>query len=166
MVNKSFVFLKCLLNSNYVWALGEAMAPVPQHWIHHFLWCHHSTNIQFMRLGHHFVMMMIISTWRSTLQISDVHATLDYNFKQLHDIRHSLLSDVLQTLLHVFIACTLDYCNSLQLDYLSVIPRDCGQFTTPLINCLANSSTTMLLWNQIYLLPIAMYFFPDCSPSL
>ena len=45
--------------------------------------------------------------------ISNMCRACNFQLHQLHVVRRSLSPDALRSLLHVFVACQLDYCNSL-----------------------------------------------------
>ena len=47
------------------------------------------------------------------LHISIICRTGYFQLRQLRTVRHSLQPEILKTLLHAFVSCLLDYCNSL-----------------------------------------------------
>ena len=49
----------------------------------------------------------------SKQHISNICRTCYFHLRQLRTVRRSLPPDILETLLHAFVLCRLDYCNSL-----------------------------------------------------
>ena len=56
--------------------------------------------------------------------ISNICRTCYFQLRQLRTVRRSLQPEILKTLLHTFVSCRLDYCNSLIALWLQ--PRCCG----------------------------------------